>query len=323
MTGGTHRLTRPRWWFVALLLLVVAMTATWRVQASEPGNPFLERPPHLVPGGSAQRAAAEVGGEDGELLDRLAAVPTAQWLTPEATPLRRAGGLVGTIAAGAREAERTPVFVVYGIAGRDCADGHSAGGLSAPAYLQWVAEIAIAAGRGAVVILEPDALALAEDCGGVESRTTLLKSAVRTLVSREVTVYLDAGHANWTDPGEMARRLELAGVALGRGFAVNVANYDFETSARDYADQLRAHLAGPTHFVIDTGRSGAGTGDTWCNPAGRALGPLPEAFNDSSGLDAWLWIKPPGESDGTCQGGPPAGTWWTAYALELARNAGW
>jgi len=38
-------------------------------------------------------------------------------------------------------------------------------------------------------------------------------------------------------------------------------------------------------------------------------------------VDAFLWIKIPGESDGTCQGCPPAGTWWPAYALGLARNA--
>jgi endoglucanase len=34
-----------------------------------------------------------------------------------------------------------------------------------------------------------------------------------------------------------------------------------------------------------------------------------------------LWVKVPGESDGECGGGPPAGTWWHAGAVELARNA--
>jgi len=38
-------------------------------------------------------------------------------------------------------------------------------------------------------------------------------------------------------------------------------------------------------------------------------------------IDAYLWIKRPGESDGTCNGGPAAGGWWIAGALELARNA--
>ncbi|MYR13850.1 endoglucanase, partial [Streptomyces sp. SID724] len=38
-------------------------------------------------------------------------------------------------------------------------------------------------------------------------------------------------------------------------------------------------------------------------------------------LDAYLWIKRPGDSDGTCRGGPPAGDWWPEYALGLARRA--
>ena len=37
---------------------------------------------------------------------------------------------------------------------------------------------------------------------------------------------------------------------------------------------------------------------------------------------ALLWIKQPGESDGTCNGGPNAGQWWADYALGLAQRAG-
>ncbi len=40
--------------------------------------------------------------------------------------------------------------------------------------------------------------------------------------------------------------------------------------------------------------------------------------------DALLWVKPPGESDGTCRPGEPsAGTFWVDYALGLAHAAGW
>ena len=46
-------------------------------------------------------------------------------------------------------------------------------------------------------------------------------------------------------------------------------------------------------------------------------------MNDGSGLDALLWVKLPGESDGTCNGGPAAGAWFPSMALELARNAKW
>jgi cellulase/cellobiase CelA1 len=36
---------------------------------------------------------------------------------------------------------------------------------------------------------------------------------------------------------------------------------------------------------------------------------------------SYFWIKRPGESDGTCNGGPPAGQWWADYALGLAQRA--
>ncbi|WP_225858950.1 glycoside hydrolase family 6 protein [Streptomyces albicerus] len=61
--------------------------------------------------------------------------------------------------------------------------------------------------------------------------------------------------------------------------------------------------------------------ESWCNPPGRALGTPPTVQTGVPLLDAYLWIKRPGESDGTCRGGPDAGQWWPSYALELARNA--
>ncbi|GGW11687.1 hypothetical protein GCM10018980_01500 [Streptomyces capoamus] len=99
------------------------------------------------------------------------------------------------------------------------------------------------------------------------------------------------------------------------------------------------------HFVIDTSRNGRGawtpepgkySGDpeAWCNAPGRGLGPRPTADTGVPLVDAYLWIKVPGESDGSCTrntGGtidpeygvvdPPAGTWWPEQAHALARNA--
>ncbi|SCF71261.1 endoglucanase, partial [Streptomyces sp. MnatMP-M27] len=60
----------------------------------------------------------------------------------------------------------------------------------------------------------------------------------------------------------------------------------------------------------------------WCNPKGRALGETPTVATGDKAIDAYLWIKRPGESDGTCKGGPTAGRWWPRYALDLARNVG-
>lgn len=40
-------------------------------------------------------------------------------------------------------------------------------------------------------------------------------------------------------------------------------------------------------------------------------------------MDAFLWVKRPGESDGACRGAPSAGTFVAQNAIDLARNAGW
>ncbi|MFF7726893.1 glycoside hydrolase family 6 protein [Streptomyces sp. NPDC008001] len=61
--------------------------------------------------------------------------------------------------------------------------------------------------------------------------------------------------------------------------------------------------------------------ESWCNPPGRALGTPPTTATGDPRIDAFLWIKRPGESDGACRGAPPAGRWWAEYALELARTA--
>jgi len=140
-----------------------------------------------------------------------------------------------------------------------------------------------------------------------------------------------------------------------------------------------AGVDGTTHFVIDTSRNGLGPNDmatygvapydqsaatvgtlaagNWCNPPGAGTGILPTA--NTSGvsplLDAYLWVKTPGQSDGQCdaaggvrawdytaytqpgwptsssaqalfdplwgQDDPAAGAWFAPQALQLARNA--
>ena len=104
--------------------------------------------------------------------------------------------------------------------------------------------------------------------------------------------------------------------------------------------------AGTTHFVIDTSRNGqgawtppadrpAGDPQDWCNPPARGLGLRPTLTTGTPKLDAYLWVKLPGESDGACNrwnpaGGidpvrgvmdPAAGLWFGDMALELAHNA--
>ncbi|GHJ06924.1 MULTISPECIES: glycoside hydrolase family 6 protein [Micromonospora] len=141
-----------------------------------------------------------------------------------------------------------------------------------------------------------------------------------------------------------------------------------------YAENL-GRAVPTTRFVIDTSRNGNGPNmmgeyagapyhqppavvdalaeGNWCNPPGRGLGLRPTANTGVPLLDAYLWVKPPGTSDGTCDiaGGarawdfsrynpwrvtpeqqrrfdplwgvvdPPFGQWFGVSALEVARRA--
>ncbi len=180
--------------------------------------------------------------------------------------------------------------------------------------------------RKAVVILEPDGIALT-DClssSDLQTRYGLLKDAVSVFKANGQAVYIDAGHPDWIDASDMANRLEQAGISQADGFALNISNF-YTTQDNISYGQAISSLVGGKHFVIDTGRNGNGPApdDAWCNPSGRALGQLPTVNTGNPLVDAYLWVKGPGGSDGTCNGGPSAGTFWASYALSLARGASW
>ncbi len=169
-----------------------------------------------------------------------------------------------------------------------------------------------------VVVVEPDALAML--CSDPAGRTAMLRSAVETLERNPGThTHLDAGNPTWIDAATMAERLRAAGVTGADGFALNVSNTQTTASNVTYGQQLSS-LPGGVHFVVDTSRNGNGPGSDWCNPPGCAVGQRPTGSTGQPRLDAYLWVKRPGESDGPCNGGPAAGTFWPAYAVELVRG---
>lgn len=143
----------------------------------------------------------------------------------------------------------------------------------------------------------------------------------------------------------------------------------------DQIHSLMGAAVATASFVIDTGRNGQGPLDAtayasapynqptsiipglqagyWCNGYGAGAGLRPTTRTGIPRLDAYLWIKVPGESDGTCDlaGGarawdfgaynprglagdaqmhfdplwgqvdPEAGKWFPAQGLQLATRA--
>lgn len=182
-------------------------------------------------------------------------------------------------------------------------------------------------------------------------------------------MYLDAGHAGWL--GWSANLQPAANLfaqvyknasspASVRGLATNMANYnawsiatcpsytqgDTNCDEEDYVNALAPLLKSQgfnAHFITDTGRDGVQPtsqqqwGD-WCNVKGTGFGVRPTTNTGNTLEDAFVWVKPGGESDGTSnsssarydshcglsdalQPAPEAGTWFQAYFQQLLQNA--
>ena len=245
--------------------------------------------------------------------------PMAHWFT--GTSDADVGAAVATYTRSAADAGQLPVLVAYNLPGRDACGGQSAGGAAGPAsYQKWISTVATAIGaRPAIVILEPDALGdfSCLRTAQITTRLGLLDAAIRTLarLAPNTWTYLDAGHADWTGPATMAKRLRAAGVGRARGFAVNVSNYIGTTESRRYAERIKAALHRPAGYVIDTSRNGNGGNGQWCNPGRRKLGK--RSIADPAALQ--LWITNPGNSDGRCGIAPTttAGVFNPALAQRL------
>jgi cellulase/cellobiase CelA1 len=278
------------------------------------------------PTSEAARAATALAATDPAGADAAATIaryPVATWLG-EWTTGDTLTKTIDAATAGAAATDTTALFVTYAIPDRDCG-GYSAGGFDETAYTAWVDQIVRAtAGKRAAVVVEPDSLAMLSDsrCTPAlgEQRFRILSHEVAAFTAAGVPAYLDAGNSNWVSPAVIAQRLDAAGVRDARGFFTNVANYYPTAREQAYAEQVSA-LTGGSHYVIDTSRNGTGWRGTWCNAPGAGLGTTPRVVADGSALDALLWVKTPGASDGTCNGGPAAGTWWSAYAQALVRAA--
>jgi cellulose 1,4-beta-cellobiosidase len=229
-----------------------------------------------------------------------------------------------------------------------------------------------------VLVIEPDGLPnLATNLGVAKCATAApiyreaVAYAVSTLSMPHTFLYLDAAHSGWLgwDEGRTKAAavfkevLTMAGGASKiRGFATNVSNYtplnvanpdthpeafydfnpvrDEASFVAKFAQDLAA--AGlPAKFLIDTSRNGVPSTRTvwgnWCNIVGAGIGQRPQAA-PTTNVDAYVWIKTPGESDGvsdpnaqrydakcssvdSAKNAPQAGEWFHDYFLDLVKNA--
>lgn len=276
---------------------------------------------------AARWVAANPGDSRANLIrDRIAETPAGTWFTQYA-PTGGIAAQVAKVVDGAAASGAAPIMVVYGIPNRDCG-GHSGGGApNHDAYRGWIDQIAGELDGPAYIVLEPDVIA--HDCHDSTEQAQInasLAYAAQKLkaADSQVKLYIDSGNSAWLTPAEAGQRLQAAGIQYADGFSLNVSNYRTTEESTAYVAQVRNIVGSNKHAVIDTSRNGNGplnppNPNDWCDPPGRAIGKFPTTSTGVDGIDAYLWVKLPGEADG-CAGS--AGQFIPDLAYQLANNAG-
>jgi endoglucanase len=152
-------------------------------------------------------------------------------------------------------------------------------------------------------------------------RLQLIKKSLQILQRCNGRLYVDMGNPKWLKPNQVKRYIDWINEPID-GFVVNTSNYWDLKTCHQWGDKVSKMVN--LHYLIDTSRNGVGSlgTDDWCNPPNRALGVFPTTRTSSEYCEAYLWIKVPGESDGTLNGGPKAGRFFLEQALSLIENVG-
>jgi len=196
--------------------------------------------------------------------------------------------------------------------------------------------------------------------------------ALKNLNLPNVAMYIDAGHGGWLgwnanlQPGaDMLTSVYKSAGSPSQvmGISTNVAGWNaWSANPGEFAGASDAQYnkcqdekryinaigplikadGMPDHAIIDTGRNAVqglrqAWGD-WCNVNGAGFGVRPTSNTGDPLADAFVWVKPGGESDGTSDSSaarydsfcgkpdafspsPQAGQWNEAYFEMLLKNA--
>jgi hypothetical protein len=208
-------------------------------------------------------------------------------------------------------------------------------GAYGPTFRRRIDEMAAATGRRpAVYLLELDALGSSsciKKMGSLPNWEADLRYEMNAMEALPHTVvYVEAGYSDSNSPAYTAKILNAIGISKIRGFFTNDTHENWTIDEVRWAQKI-SKLTHGAHFIVNTAENGNGPkanrnkvkfgNDDLCNPPGRALGPMDTANTGFAGSDAFLWTHPPGNSSGSCSGGPASGTFWAARAVGLAARA--
>ncbi|KAG1694005.1 hypothetical protein DVH05_022023 [Phytophthora capsici] len=245
----------------------------------------------------------------------------ASWWTDRSSSQDRAG-MISRMLNQCPEDSRLSI-VVYGLPNKDCEGGFSTAGsvTNTNSYRAFLKELTDAIGdRQVLYVVEPDAVGLlAKDngCGAAAGYLENLKVAVEALsVNPNAELYLDVGYwllayANTASKVATVMR-DIGRFGRVKGITINTSNYRSNQECADYCTTFQ-NAMGSTSMtcIVDTSRNFNGNTNTdWCNVPTAGIGRPPTSSTGYANLDYFMWIKPPGESDGYCWGGPTAGAFF-------------
>ncbi|MFF4773596.1 glycoside hydrolase family 6 protein [Microtetraspora fusca] len=310
---------------------------------------------------------------DAALMRALARVPQSVWLEARMSDADAARVVNATLDVAGKQ-KAVAVFVTDGIPVRDCYPNGAPDSRAYASWIDAIAtaigdrpavvvlepnSLSKLPGAPGCSLGGPD---------GEKNRFAQLSGAVRRLGALPKTaVYLDGGQQYWPSIADAASRLIKAGLDQADGYFLNASGFQPTADVEAYGVRLAkcVHLMkeragsrcqapeidtvsndtpGLPHFVIDTGRNGRGEwhppagkykqAQEWCNPPGRGVGARPTTDTRSGLTDAYLWLRDPTKSNGTCTRGtsgpedpvyglmaPHGGAFWPDLALQRAKNA--
>eukprot|EP00833_Pecoramyces_ruminatium_P017942 jgi/Orpsp1_1/1191974/evm.model.d7180000089761.1 len=308
-----------------------------------------------------QSSIDKLSGELKLKAEKIQNTPTAIWLSWDEAPETVSWHLT-------QAGDETVVFVLYWIPTRDCNSSASQGGAQTmDEYYEYVQRIL----KGfeehpeskIVLVIEPDTLGNMitsqsnSRCKNVHNlHKKAIAYALNTLGSLDnVQAYIDAAHGRWLGSyidetaATIKEIIEMAPEGKLRGLSTNVSNYQSTEDEYNYHKKLYIKLetigVHKMKFIVDTARNGVDVAEsleltgTWCNVVGTGFGERPRGTPDPINmplLDAFMWIKPGGDSDGSSTGdhadpvcahddslpgAGDAGDWFHDYFVQLVNNA--
>jgi endoglucanase len=215
-----------------------------------------------------------------------------------------------------------------------CSTAHEIGAAMPEFKRRIDALVAWTGNRPVVYLLELDAVgssACMVKSGGLHAWEAALRYEVdRMATLPHAVVYLEGGYSDSNSPRYTARVLNAVGIGNIRGFFTNDTHINWTSHEAAWAEKV-SKLTHGAHYVINTAQNGNGPKlnphpttqgvENLCNPPGRGLGPRPTTVTPWPHADALLWTHIPGNSSGSCNGGPSSGTFWAARAIGLAARA--